>query len=407
MSSRITRLLCRLPWSLAGVVVFAAALAACSGRKVALSNDAYVWQRQWTPSLTQAVRQSNDVVTEWRVLAGQLDEQGNWRTFSPDWVALAATGKPVVSVVRIEAQLAPWDDATLLAEIQPLLDAWRGHGLTLAGVEIDCDCATERLPAYAEFLAALRARMKPGERLSITASPSWLGSTALDGVLAQADEAVLQVHAVQSPRAGLFNPSTARASMADFASRTHKPWRVALPTYGMRGSVDEQGRITTIESEQSTWVAGASASELFADPQAMQRFVAAMESDAPRGLAGIAWFRLPTDDDRRAWSLATWRAVLARLPLKASLLGVARSKGGSALQDLVLINTGNADVSLPLLVRVNAACDTADGINGYTLLRTARGLFLQRTQGGLLRAGHQLNIGWLRCGRGTAALHIE
>jgi hypothetical protein len=288
-----------------------------------------------------------------------------------------------------------------------VLDTWREHGLNLAGMEVDHDCATARLPAYAHFLAALHARMNSGERLSITALPTWLGSADLDGVLAQADEAVLQVHAVQSPRAGLFNPSTARAWMADFAGRTHKPWRVALPAYGTRVSWDEQGRIATIESERPTLVSGADASELFADPQVMQRFVAAMESDAPRGLVGIAWFRLPTDDDRRAWSMATWRAVLARIPLKASLLGVARSRSSAAWQDLVLINAGNADVSLPSLVRVNAACDTADGINGYSLQRTAHGLFLQRTQGGLLRAGHQLNIGWLRCGRGTAALHIE
>jgi hypothetical protein len=384
-----------------------AALMACSGRKLALSNDAYVWQRQWTPSLIDAVRQSADQVSEWRVLAGQVDVQGNWRTFSPDWAALAATGKPVVAVVRIEGQLADWNEATLLTDVQMVLDTWRQHGLTLAGVEIDHDCATARLPAYAHFLAVLHARMPAGERLSITALPTWLGSADLDAVLAQADEAVLQVHAVQSPRAGLFNPSAARAWLADFATHTHKPWRAALPVYGMRVSWDEQGRVITVESERPTLVTGAGASELFADPQVMQRFVAALESDAPPGLVGIAWFRLPTEDDGRAWSMATWRAVLARIPLKASLLGVARARGGTALQDLVLINAGNADVSLPLLVRVNAACNTADGINGYSVLRTAHGLFLQRTQSGLLRAGRQLNIGWLRCGGGTAALHID
>lgn len=383
------------------------ALMACSGRKVALSNDAYVWQRQWTPALVSAVRQSADVVSEWRVLAAQVDVQGDWRMFSPDWGALAASGKPVVAVIRIEGQLAQWDEATLLTEVQSVLDAWQQHGLNLVGVEIDHDCATARLPAYAHFLAALHARMTAGERLSITALPTWLSGSDLDDVLGHVDEAVLQVHAVQSPRAGLFNPPIARAWMADFARRTNKPWRVALPAYGSRVSWDEQGRIAAIQSERPTLVTGAGASELFADPQTMQRFVADIESDAPPGLVGIVWFRLPTEDDERAWSMATWCAVLGRVPLKASLLGVARFKGSAPLQDLVLINAGNADVSLPSLVRINAACDTADGINGYAVQHTANGLFLHRTQGGLLRAGRQLTIGWLRCGRGTVALQIE
>ena len=404
MSSPIAhtvRILCCLA---AGLAV--ALAVGCSRRPVALSNEAYVWQRQWTPALTDAIQASNDVVQSWRVLAAEVDVHGQWHVMRPDWATLAASGKPVVAVVRIEGQLVQWDEAALLTDVQSALVEWRQHGLRLVGVEIDHDCATQRLPVYTHFLAALRSMLEHGLRLSITALPTWLGSDNLDPLLAQADEAVLQVHAVQSPRAGLFDPRQAHAWMDAFARRTHKPWRVALPAYGTRVSWDEQGRVAAIESERPTLVNGADANELFADPVAMQGFEAGLEADAPPGLTGIVWFRVPTDDDTRAWSMASWRAVLAHEPLRVSLLAQVRAARQAPMRDLVLINAGNADVPLPALVRLEAGCAVADGANGYTLQHTEHGLFLQRAKGGLLRAGRQLGIGWLRCS-GVAALHIE
>lgn len=388
------------------LALFVLAAAACSGRRVALGNEAYVWQRQWTPALGDAVRTSGDVVQGWRVLAAELDGRGQWHVVEPDAAVLLASGKPVTVVVRIEGQLAQWDAADVIDRIQSVLAQWRGRGLRIAGVEIDHDCATSRLPAYARFLSPLRTALGESLRLSITVLPTWLDSADLDPLLAKVDEPVLQVHAVQSPRAGLFDPRQAHAWMEAFARHTHGPWRVALPAYGTRVSWDGQGRVASIESERPTLVAGAEATELFADPLAIQGFVRALEADAPPRLAGIVWFRVPTEDDARAWSLATWRAVLSRQPLKVSLLAQVRSARGASLRDLVLINAGNADLPLPMLLQLDATCGNADGIHGYALQRTPRGLFLQRTQRGMLRAGRQLAVGWLRCD-GAAALRVE
>jgi len=389
------------------VVVFAAAcLAGCPHRPSPLPNDAYVWQRLWTPALTQAVVENASTVRAWRVLAAEMDAHGQWRTFAPDWRTLDATRKPVMAVIRIEGQLAQWDEAALIGQVQAVMAEWRQHRLAFAGVEIDHDCATSRLPAYAHFLTALHPSLRAGEHLSITALPTWLDSSDLERTLAQADEAVLQVHAVQSPRAGLFNPVRANGWMNQFARRVHTPWRVALPAYGTRVSWDAQGRVAAIESERPTLVTDEGASELFADPSTMQAFVAGLEADTPAGLAGIVWFRLPTGDDTRAWSTPSWQAVLARQPLKAALLAEVKDGDAALLHDLWLRNMGNADVPLPSLVRLEAACSLADGINGYALQRTAKGTFLQRTQVGLLRAGQQLRIGWVRCD-GAVAMQIE
>jgi hypothetical protein len=396
----LSRRIYRLAW-----LLLAACVAACAGKPLPLANDAYVWQRQWTPALAHALADDGQSVREWHVLAGEMDAQGQWRLFAPDWRALAASGKPVVAVVRIEGQLQQWDEAALLADVRTVLALWRRQKLVFAGVEIDHDCATSRLPAYAHFLQALHPSLLPSEQLSVTALPTWLGSSELDKLLAQADEAVLQVHAVQSPRAGLFDSAQARTWLGAFARRIHKPWRVALPAYGTRVSWDKDGHVVAIESEHATLVGVERSNELFADPQTMQRFVASLEQDAPSGLAGIVWFRLPTGDDARAWSEASWQAVLARVPLRASLSAMASATDDPHRYDVLLRNDGDTDLPLPPLVRIEGACMAADGINGYGLQRNGQGLSLQRERVGMLRAGRQLAVGWLRCDA-APVLHV-
>lgn len=393
--------MCLVGLTLAFVVV------GCTSRQQSLANDAYVWQRQWTPALALAMSSSGNEVRAWRVLAAEMDGRGQWRTFSPAWPVLAAGGKPVIAVIRLEGVLQQWDETALVERVRELLPRWRQQGIRFAGIEIDHDCATSRLPAYTHFLASLRPLLASDERLSITALPTWLESPELEALLAQADESVLQVHAVQSPRAGLFQPERARAWLSEFARHTGKPWRVALPAYGTRVSWDDQGRVIAIESERPTLVDSTESRELFAEPAAMQRFVSALEADVPQGLAGIVWFRLPTEGDERAWSMASWHAVLARTPLTSSVVARTVSSDDPSRLDVQVVNAGTSDVALPALVRIDGTCEAADGINGYALQRTPHGLYLQRTRVGPLRAGRQLAIGWLRCSRSPVTVRID
>jgi len=55
----------------------------------------------------------------------------------------------------------------------------------VAGVEIDHDCATARLSAYARFLSILRARLDRTVPLSITALPAWLSAPEVDEVFSK------------------------------------------------------------------------------------------------------------------------------------------------------------------------------------------------------------------------------
>ncbi|WP_455921733.1 DUF3142 domain-containing protein [Pseudomonas putida] len=379
----------------------------CSRPPVVLPNDAYIWQRQWTPALVAAVQSNADIISHWRVLAAQADANGQWQTTAPDWAALMASGKPIIAVIRIDGQLAKFDEKVLLQQVESTLQAWRASGVPLAGIEIDHDCATARLPAYAHWLASLRATLRGNEHLSITALPTWLNSNALDAVLAQVDEAVLQVHAVQNPRVGLFDSQAARTWLDTFAAHMHKPWRVALPAYGSRVAWGRDGRVISIESERAMLVTGMESHELMADPQNLQDFTRQLAADPPQGLAGIVWFRLPTEQDARAWSPATWRAVLTHAPIDPVISAQLRSTDDPQLFDLVLANTGVGDGTPPVTIKVSGRCAAADAINGYFMERKADGLLFQAREPGLLRPGRQRPIGWLRCEQGKESLHVE
>ncbi|WP_311971007.1 DUF3142 domain-containing protein [Pseudomonas baltica] len=389
------------------LMLLAASLTGCTQPATPLPNDAYIWQRQWTPALVSAVQSNADIVSQWRVLAAQADAHGQWLTTTPEWSALAESGRPVIAVFRIDGQLATMDELALSARIADILDTWQRSGVQVAGIEIDHDCATARLPAYAHWLGTLRERLHPQARLSITALPTWLNSAALDGVLAHVDEAVLQVHAVQNPRVGLFDPQIARTWLDQFAARMHKPWRVALPAYGSRVAWDQNGRVVSIESEQAMLVAGMEAHELMADPQTLQDFARQLTQNPPAGLAGIVWFRLPTEQDARAWSPLTWRAVLTQAPIRAQISVQLRGTADPQLFDLVLSNSGVGDGPPPSTLRITGQCVAADGINGYFMERNASGLRFQARQPGLLKPGRQRTVGWLRCEQGKESLHVE
>jgi len=383
-------------------------LGACQRAPQVLPQQAYIWQRQWNPAVVAAMQASEQLVGGWRVLAAELTAQRQWNTANPDWQALKTTQHAIVMVVRLDGQTESPDAATH-ARIIDLLARWRQRGVPVAGVEIDYDCPTSQLPAYRHFLAGLRQGLERDLTLSITALPTWLNSPVLGELLAVADESVLQVHAVMNPRQGLFDAERAQAWLKAYAKQTSHPWRVALPSYGTRVSWDDNGRISAVESERPLLASGNTAQELTASPAVVSAFLARLDKNPETGLIGVVWFRLPTEDDVRNWSLPTWQAVLARQPLRAVVTVEAQASAQAGLHDLTLRNNGNADSTLPLIVRIDAAsaCDAADGINGYALEADAQGKYLRRTRDGLLRAGYQRNIGWAHCGQPHIQLHVE
>ena len=359
-----------------------------------LPHDAYVWQRAWTPHVISSVSRSSDIVRAWRLLLAEADASGRWATVNIPWSDIQATQRPVIGVIRIDGRL---DEARIPGMIDQVVARIEPVSAALAGVEIDYDCPTSKLATYARFLAALRAGLAPSLKLSITALPTWMTSSQLEPLTRDLDEIVLQVHAVDDPRRGLFDADRAERWVRDFGQRIRKPFRVALPAYDVRVTWRADGRLASVEGEMPLRAGATNGELLGASPEAVLRFLNAMRLGAPEGLVGVAWFRLPTDADSRAWSPQTWRAVIAgELPavrLSAGLVPAERSD----LWTVTLSNDGPVDAMLPRQVRLDPACEAADGANGFKLVAAGGPLVLEATGNGRLRANRKRIIGWARC----------
>jgi hypothetical protein len=356
-----------------------------------LPHDAYIWQRAWTPQVIAAAQRSADLVRTWRVLVAEADSTGHWIKVDIPWDALQATGRPIVAVVRIDGRLDGSRMPALLDRIAAALPAMPA----ISGLEIDYDCPTSKLVGYAAFLDALRARLPEALKLSITALPTWMNSPALERLATPLDELVLQVHAVDDPHRGLFDPAQAGRWLHAFAHRIPRPIRVALPAYDVRVTWRHDGRLASVEGERPLLTGSAPGETLRASPQAVLSFLRALQRDAPDTLAGIVWFRLPTEIDRRAWSPDTWRAVVTDHLPAVTLSAALVATDNPGLWTVTLSNDGVVDAAAPRRVRLDPSCTLADGANGFRPVDGAP-LSLQGA-GGRLRAHESRVIGWARC----------
>jgi len=372
-----------------------------------LPHDAYVWQRRWTPAVGAALEQSSDVIRAWRVLIAELNPYGHWSLPVVDSSVLKNSQRPIVLVIRIDGRGISRDEGQTLADIDKLVERWRHTGLQIAGLEIDHDCGVTQLRAYTRFVVRLRARLNRPVALSITALPAWLPSPAVDELFAKVDEIVLQVHAVRSPRVGLFDRELARDWIWELSRRTSKPFRVALPAYGARVIWQNGGGLLAVESEAPLLEAADSAVELMAAPRDVSALLRDLEYSPPPNLSGVVWFRLPTAGDRRAWSLETWRAVILARPLRTHIEAIVQPSDTPGMNSLVLANTGDVDAELPQIVDLPAACTVGDGVNGFVLGSTDRGIKLQRSHVGFLRAHYHQVIGWMRCAPSSESVHVQ
>lgn len=361
-----------------------------------LRHEAYVWQQAWTEPVRQGIEAGAEVFGGFRIHALSAGA-GGVRRHDVELRPLAAAGLPVVPVARVEVG-APVSGAEIGEQLAVIVERWREAGLEVSRVELDHDCPSSRLVDYAGFLRGVRGALQPQLALSITALPTWLDApgAGLRAVLAGSDASVLQVHAIDPPREGLFEPRRARRWIDRWASVTPHPFQVAVPAYGVRLLEASDGALA-IEAEALRLDRGVAGRELWAEPADVLALLDGLSVDRPPGLDGVVWFRLPTPADERAWTLSAIASVIGgRLPVAS--IGLELAPGPApGLHDLWLVNRGDANGPAPETIWIEGRCAAADAAGGYDVVRRQPSWGLQRRARRTLAPSERLSVGWIRC----------
>lgn len=363
------------------------------------SQHIYIWQRVWTPEHVEALAQSKTDFTTLRVLALQLHQAKNgpiWTETKVDLALLAADARLVHVVVRLDGQITHLAAPVLQQKLLALLQYWQQQGVRVTQVELDYDCASSQLTAYAGWLQQLRDRLPASLSLSITALPDWLGKAGWPELQQQVDQVTLQVHSVLSPEQGLFHAELAKSWAQQLAEQAHKPFYIAMPSYHSALLRQETGWL--VESE-SPLQSSAERKELWLDPRQVQDFTLWLAQQEWPLLQGLVWFRLPLSSDKRSWSYPQLKAVSQGQPLQAEV--ILKLQGAAPEFELIAENRGFVAAPLPAQIFLAAKqCSFADAVAGYAVQTAADKQQLQFRLSGsavLLQPGQRLALGWARC----------
>lgn len=376
-----------------------------------LDQQAYLWQREWTPAVGSAVTQHARQFSALVVLGGEISwpqGRGEWTPAVRDPRTLQASGRPVGIALRVGSFAGPFDPGSapagfLRRTARNLVAEVRREGLEPAEFQLDFDCAESRLAGYRRWLEGLRADLAP-LRVTFTALPSWLKHRDFADLARAADGFILQVHSVARPKSSrepfdLCDPVAAHR-WVEQASVAGVPFRVALPTYSYLVAFDAADRFlgASAEGPPPARPAGAVLREMGADPIRLAQLVAEWSADRPALMQGVIWYRLPVAGDRLNWRWTTLESVMAGRAPSPRLI-FAMSRPGPLLVELRVANEGSADHSGPLSVRARwpgARLVARDAIQGFAAEPGGTDSLLFTNPICRLPAGEAKTIGWLR-----------
>lgn len=375
-----------------------------------MPQQAYVWQRAWTPAVRDAVSRHGSQMQALVVLAAEVslkDRSPHVTAVDVDYAQLAALGQPVGLALRIGPTAGPLTGAgspqDAIADIAAgVVARARREGLPPSELQLDFDCPESKLDGYAAWAAAIRRRIAPVP-LAVTALPSWLDRRDFAKLLQNLDGYVLQVHSLVLPRSPdrlgtLCDAAQARAAVEQ-AARLGKPFRVALPTYGYHVAFSPEGKYIGISAEgpSPNWPAGSIVKDLDADAAQIARLVHDWTLSRPSLMQGLIWYRLPVAGDHLNWAWPTLQSVMAgKVPQPRLEAGVKHGEPG--LVEIELANAGDADALLNASVRITSGkILSADALAGYQYTQTNDGLVLEPpAPAGRLKPGQTILIGWIR-----------
>ena len=376
-------------------------------RPAPLNHAAYVWRQGWDPAATASLagRVWPAGLTELNVLVGECGLGAVGRRVHPPWADLRATGRVVSLSVRIGTRQALGGprEPDLSDGLTLLRQGWdeaRAAGVNVAGVQVDFDCPSRLLPAYAERITAAK-RAWPEVRLTVTTLPTWLQEPGFARLIAAADGWTLQLHGTERPNlarpAPLFDGEQALAWIGQ-AETFGRPFRVALPTYAYLACYSSAGVYLGVRAESVDLPAGTARTQVLpADPAQVVGLLRRLEDRRHALVLGVDWFRLPFPGDRQNWTMAGWAQVIAGQGIPNACTPELKVAG--ALADVAVVNPTGQPLPLPAIevawrgTRALGADATADWVAASGPEAVT---FRPHPRSGFLAPGERRVVGWVR-----------
>ena len=377
-----------------------------------LLQRAYLWQREWNPSirpaLVEAHRRLDGVVflgAEVKIAGGKVS------VIRPkiDWAAVKSTGIAPAIILRVDPFTGPFlkNDPV----IDSLRDLARGliqdatrHEISLTEFQFDFDCAQAKLPDSRVWLHDLRSAVAP-LHFVITTLPAWLQAREFSRLIAEADGFVLQVHSVPLRRGGSTTLCDAKSVRAwvEKAAAFGRPFSVALPTYRCVAGYRPDGEFlgVAMDSIQPDWPKGTRTLELGADSMSLAQLLHEWQLSHPTVLREILWYRLPVATDVRNWR---WPTLAAVMQGRTPVLQLEAVGEGENPIDLKLVNHGESDEPLDCIVTADGVEPLAyDVLAGWVAKAVGGRVGFSPVPGANLRLppGEARPIGWIRYGTRT------
>jgi len=389
------------------------ALAGCHRTEQTISGPlkqrGYVWQREWTPAVIDAIGEAEPRMDGVVLLGAEVNLGGKKPEIvkAPiDWDAVKRQSKHCSIALRVSPFAGPFraDDAaarTIIDLTRELLSGAREHNVDVEELQFDFDCARKNLGAYRTWLQMLRPVVHPA-RFVITTLPAWLDDSQFSALVREVDGYVLQVHSVPisaGTNAKLSDARLARGWVRK-AARFGIPFEVALPTYRCAAGYGPDGKLLSVamDSVQPVWPPGTRVLEFGADADEIAALVNDWQKTRPPQLRELIWYRVPIATDTRNWRWPTLSAVMSgRLPKhKLNIL-----QEGENPIDLSIFNAGEADEQLNANVTATwngAGLTASDALAGWNVKsENGRAIFKVTASHGLrLPPGATRRIGWLR-----------
>jgi len=389
------------------------ALAGCHRTEQTISGPlkqrGYVWQREWTPAVIDAIGEAEPRMDGVVLLGAEVNLGGKKPEIvkAPiDWDAVKRQSKHCSIALRVSPFAGPFraDDAaarTIIDLTRELLSGAREHNVDVEELQFDFDCARKNLGAYRTWLQMLRPVVHPA-RFVITTLPAWLDDSQFSALVREVDGYVLQVHSVPisaGTNAKLSDARLAREWVRN-AARFGIPFEVALPTYRCAAGYGPDGKLLSVamDSVQPVWPPGTRVLEFGADADEIAAMVNDWQKTRPPQLRELIWYRVPIATDTRNWRWPTLSAVMSgRLPKhKLNIL-----QEGENPIDLSIFNAGEADEQLNANVTATwngAGLTASDALAGWNVKsENGRAIFKVTASHGLrLPPGATRKIGWLR-----------